>query len=169
MAEYVPHLRRLVGSKELLQVASVTVALRDAEGRVLVGRHLEGDVWLLPGGAVEPSETPSDAAVREMWEETGLFVRLTGLVGVFAGPDFIVRYRNGDRTSYVMTVFEAALGTGDPRPDRSEIVELRFVSEADAKALRTAPWMSQVLESLFRGRHGGGFLPPQWTPPQGGD
>jgi 8-oxo-dGTP pyrophosphatase MutT (NUDIX family) len=32
---------------------------------------------------IEPFELPADAAVRETWEETGLFVELTGLIGVF--------------------------------------------------------------------------------------
>ena len=106
MPEYVRRLREIVGSSELLQVPSVSIALRDAAGRVLLVRHSEGGVWLLPGGAIEPTEVPSDAAVREMFEETGLRVRLTRLVGVFAGPEFVIHYRNGDRTSYVMAVFE---------------------------------------------------------------
>jgi ADP-ribose pyrophosphatase YjhB (NUDIX family) len=32
----------------------------------------DGTPWNLPGGAVEPGEQPSHAAVRELWEETGL-------------------------------------------------------------------------------------------------
>ena len=80
LAEYVQRLRTLVGGEELLQIPSVSIALRDPEGRVLLARQAEGDVWLLPGGAIEPAETPADAAVREMFEETGLLVRLTSLV-----------------------------------------------------------------------------------------
>jgi 8-oxo-dGTP pyrophosphatase MutT (NUDIX family) len=91
--DYVRRLRVLVGGEELLQLPSVSIALRDADGRILLARHAEGNVWLLPGGGIEPGETPADAAVREMFEETGLIVRLTRLVGVFGGPEFIVRYR----------------------------------------------------------------------------
>ena len=86
VTEHVRRLREIVGGEELLQVPSVSVALRDAGGRVLLARHSEGGTWLLPGGAIEPGETPADAALREMWEETGLVVLLTRIVGVFGGP-----------------------------------------------------------------------------------
>ena len=49
--------------------------------------HLHPDVfgtdeWTLPGGGLEPHETPEQAAVRELHEETGLTVELTGLLAV---------------------------------------------------------------------------------------
>ena len=44
---------------------------------------------------VLPLETPADAAVREAWEETGLHVALSGIVGVYGGPEFLVEYRPG--------------------------------------------------------------------------
>ena len=43
--------------------------------------------WTLPAGFMEYGETPERCAVREMEEETGLLVRLTGLFGVYAGMD----------------------------------------------------------------------------------
>jgi 8-oxo-dGTP pyrophosphatase MutT (NUDIX family) len=149
MPEYVRRLRELVGGDELLQIPSVSVALRDEAGRVLLARHVEGDAWLLPGGAIEPAETPADAAVREMFEETSLVVQLTRLVGVFGGPEFIVQYRNGHRTSYVMSVFEAASAKATPRPDGRELLELRYVDKAAAAELRLASWVEEVLSAVF--------------------
>ena len=167
MAEYVHHLREIVGGGELLQIPSVSVALRDGDGRVLLARHVEGNVWLLPGGAVEPGEAPADAAVREMWEETGLLVRLTGLIGVFGGPEFIVQYRNGHRTSYVTSTFEAALDGGSVRPDSSEVLEVRFVSEAEAQRLPGPSWMAELLPAIFRSTHRSqAFRRPTWKPPE---
>lgn len=56
------------------------------EGGLLLAhlaKHLFGkDEWTLPGGGLEPFETPEQAAVREMHEETGLNVALTGLLAV---------------------------------------------------------------------------------------
>ena len=142
---------------------SVTVAIRDSDGRVLLARHVEGNRWVLPGGSVEPGETPANAAVREAWEETGLVVRLTRLVGVFGGPHYIVNYRNGDRTSYISSVFEATIAGGHVRAEESEIRELRFVSEAEALALEVAPWIPEVLSAVFA-ETSGNFRPPDWTP-----
>jgi ADP-ribose pyrophosphatase YjhB (NUDIX family) len=163
VAEYVPRLRELVGGNELLQVPSVSIALRDAQGRVLVVRHSEGDVWLLPGGAIEPTEVPADAAVREMFEETGLLVRLTRLVGVFGGPEFVIHYRNGH--SYVMAVFEAEHVGGAQHPDGAEVVEVRFVTESEATTLPKARWVPEVLEAVFRAGTAPGFRPQGWNPP----
>jgi len=165
MADYVVRLRGLVGGDELLQIPSVSVALRDAERRVLLARHVEGGVWVLPGGAIEPAETPADAAVREMYEETGLLVRLTSLVGVFGGPELIVRYRNGHRTSYVMSVFEAEISSGTAQPDATELLEVRFVSETEAGDLQgKAAWLDEILAAVFHPAPSRAFRTPAWRP-----
>lgn len=51
---------------------------------ILVARHAcpDREYWVLPGGAIEPGETPEEAAVRETLEETGLTVRLQRLLFV---------------------------------------------------------------------------------------
>jgi len=46
------------------------------DGRVLLVRHRKLDRWLQPGGHVEPRETPDEAAVREVREETGVRMRI---------------------------------------------------------------------------------------------
>ena len=135
MPEFIRRIRQYVPSHELLQIPSVTIVLRDGAGRVLLGLHAERGQWLLVGGTIEPGETPADAAIREMWEETGVVVKLTKLVGVFGGVDYIVRYQNGDITSYVTTVFEAAVEDDSivPKADEAELLEVRFVSENEAR------------------------------------
>lgn len=46
------------------------------DGRVLLVRHGKLDRWLQPGGHVEPRETPDEAAIREVREETGVTMRI---------------------------------------------------------------------------------------------
>ena len=54
----------------------------DTGGRVLLCHRRDMDVWNLPGGAVDGGELPTEAAVRETKEETGLDVAVQSLVGV---------------------------------------------------------------------------------------
>lgn len=48
------------------------------EGKVLLHRHRKLNRWLPPGGHIEPNEIPDLAAVREVFEETGVVVTLVG-------------------------------------------------------------------------------------------
>src|SRR5437867_4440126 len=97
MSSHVRRLRAAVGS-ELLVLPSVTGIVFDDRGRILLVRQAESGVWSAPGGAVDPDETPSDAVVREVWEETGLYTAPMRILGVYGGPPCLVTYANGDRT-----------------------------------------------------------------------
>lgn len=55
----------------------------DEQGRALLVRRADDGCWGLPGGWLEPNETPAEAARRETLEETGLVVRISRLVDVF--------------------------------------------------------------------------------------
>ncbi|MGH9081063.1 MAG: NUDIX domain-containing protein [Acidimicrobiales bacterium] len=119
IAPYIRRLRQLVGH-DLLVLPSVAVLPRDGEGRVLLVRIIDTDQWAAIGGAVEPDESPQDAAVREAEEEAGVSLRLGSVLAVLGGPDYRLTYPNGDQTSYVSTVFDARVTGGTPRPDGDE-------------------------------------------------
>lgn len=54
--------------------------MRQGERLLVVHEAKHGQQWWLPAGAVEPGETFEEAALRETFEETGLRVRLDGIV-----------------------------------------------------------------------------------------
>ncbi|WP_310397936.1 NUDIX domain-containing protein [Hymenobacter sp.] len=148
MSPYLRRLREKIGH-DLLLLPSVTVLLFDADRRVLLARHSDANVWVAPGGMVEPDETPQAAARREAREEIGCEVALQGILGVYGGPEFLVRYRNGDKVSCVMTVFEAAITDGTPQPDHAEILELRYFTYAETRSLACARWLPVVLADVY--------------------
>lgn len=164
MSEYMSQLRSKVGSR-LLEVPAVSIIARNRQGHVVLVRHSEIGSWVTPGGAIEPVETPADAAVREMWEETGLDVRLTRLAGVYGGPDFVVQYQNGDEISYAVTVFEAEILAGEARPDGDEILEVRFFPKSELEGLDMPKWMAELLPDVLDADEHASFRPPTWRPP----
>ncbi|MFA7717564.1 MAG: NUDIX hydrolase [Candidatus Absconditabacterales bacterium] len=50
---------------------------------VLLCHRRDYDVWNLPGGGVEIGETPRDAVIREVKEETTLHVKIKELLGIY--------------------------------------------------------------------------------------
>ena len=75
----------------------VAAALLDAEGRVLVQRRPAGKMmaglWELPGGKIEPGETPESALVRELGEELGITIDAARLIpAVFASEPLAGRH-----------------------------------------------------------------------------
>jgi ADP-ribose pyrophosphatase YjhB (NUDIX family) len=166
ISDHLRALRARVGH-DLLLVPSVTGLVFDEADRLLLVRHANGGVWVAPGGAVEPDESPSDALVREVWEETGLFVEPTSLCGVFGGPEFRVLYANGDQVSYVMAVYRCRAIGGALRADGEEALEVRWVAREALAELPLARWAGTVLPALWA-RPGRAWLPPaRWRPPTG--
>ncbi len=133
---------RAVRSKighDLLATTAVSISVFDNQGRILLGRDAETGLWTLPGGAIDPNEHPADAATRECFEETGLVVRPIRLLGVFGGPEFLIRYPNGDLTYYTVIAFEAVIEGGALAPDGEEIASLRFVDRGEWDQLPVSP------------------------------
>jgi ADP-ribose pyrophosphatase YjhB (NUDIX family) len=91
-------------------------------------RHADSGDWGTIGGFVEPDESPQDAAVREAREEASVEVELVRLLAALGGPEFRVRYPNGDEAGYVAAVFEAQVISGEPAPDGLETTEVAWVS-----------------------------------------
>jgi 8-oxo-dGTP diphosphatase len=101
ISEYVANLRKHVG-KDLLMLPSACAVVVDDGGRVLLGRRADTGQWSLPAGAIDPGEQPADAAVREVYEETGVRIAVERLAGVALRE---VTYPHGDVCQYLIVWF----------------------------------------------------------------
>jgi 8-oxo-dGTP diphosphatase len=119
-------------------------AILDDHGRLLlVKENYDRRRWSLPGGAVEPDETPLEAVMREAREETGLAVRVEHVVGVY-------RLENG----FTATLFGCSIASGEPvRPESGEIAEVGWFSP-DAIPEPTSNLLHHALPDIVAGRRG---------------
>ncbi len=83
------------------------------EGKFLLTKRSDNGQWCLPGGAVESGESLAEACEREVFEETGLSVRVKRLVGVYSHPDQLVVYPDGHKAFIVAIHFEAEVLDGE--------------------------------------------------------
>ena len=137
ISEYLRDLRALVGSR-LLLLPGVAAIVRDPDNRVLFMRRSDNGEWGLPAGAIDPGETPAEAVVREVREETGLEVKPSRIAGVFGGKGFRVRYENGDEAEYTVIVFDCEIVGGQLAAADGEALELRYFAPDDAPKLQVA-------------------------------
>ncbi|MDB5440323.1 MAG: hydrolase [Caulobacteraceae bacterium] len=122
---------------DLLLVPGVAAIVHDREGRVLIQARPEGD-FSLPAGAIEPGESPAQAIVREVREETGLTVRPTALLGVFGGEAYRQHYPNGDEVEHLVCLFRCEIIAGELRALDGESAALGFYPVTSLPPLATA-------------------------------
>ena len=106
--------------RPLLVGVRALVARRAPGGdEVLLVRHRSGRrPWAIPGGGVRRYERLEEAARREAWEETGMSVRIEGLLGLYDNFE-------GGMSNYIAVFYCAPLE--ELRPRRSfEIAEARY-------------------------------------------
>ncbi|HEY6959593.1 MAG TPA: NUDIX hydrolase [Candidatus Limnocylindria bacterium] len=117
------------------------ICIRD--GAILLVQHRERDgtpFWLIPGGGIKDGETVEQAALREIWEEAGVHVRLVGEVArpaelIGAGPE---------------QAFVLAEALDEPRGPQPAV---------DGDAVYAVAW-HEITESAPIG----GLTPAFWTP-----
>lgn len=99
-----------------------SAAIFDDQRRILLTKRTDNGQWCLPGGGVDPGESVAEACEREVWEETGLSVRVKRLVGVYSHPDQLTVYPDGNKFHIIVLHFEAeiiggGLGLSDETSD----------------------------------------------------
>jgi 8-oxo-dGTP pyrophosphatase MutT (NUDIX family) len=105
----------------------VGVIVLDSRGWILLEKRSDCGIWGLPGGRIEPGESVKAAAVREVYEETGLTVEITKLLGVYSEPEsrIVTFLDNGDVVHLVDVLLEAKILSG-ALTISSESEELQF-------------------------------------------
>jgi 8-oxo-dGTP diphosphatase len=125
-------------STDRTRVAAYAVT-RDGEDRILLC-HIApsvgvGDIWTLPGGALEYGEPPEAAVLRELTEESGYTGELDGLVGVL--DRLFHDEAGGGRLHAIRILYRVRIVGGELRdePDGSTDT-CRWFAPSEARRLR---------------------------------
>jgi 8-oxo-dGTP pyrophosphatase MutT (NUDIX family) len=161
--EFIKSLRAKIGT-DLLQIPTAMVMAYDHQGRLLLVKDMVSGLWGPPSGIIDPHELPADAAVREVWEEAGVFVELTQILGVFAGVHFSGVYSNGDQLSVVATVFGAKVISGTPRADQEETSDARFFHANEFEQLSSYSHFDVIRRAIGSSPSQAYFKPATWRP-----
>jgi ADP-ribose pyrophosphatase YjhB (NUDIX family) len=128
-------------------LTAADAAIFDESGRMLLVQRTDCGDWCMPGGAAEVGESPSAAAVREAYEETGLRVRATRVLGVY--DNRTAGHGRGARHIYHL-VFECEVTGGELRRVTNETTDARWVTEPEAVALPLFRSHAQKVPVAFR-------------------
>lgn len=148
MTDYISWLRALIGPRKTL-LAYATAVVRDDQGRVLFQQRADFKEawWGLPGGLLELTESFTACAQRETLEETGYQVEPIRMIGLYAAPEFDVRYPNGDEVQQFTLALECRIVGGRPQIAEAEITRQGFFDLEDAPD-HLPPWYAAMLRDL---------------------
>lgn len=127
------------------------VIVRKGDRFLLVHERKHGQLWYFPAGRVEPGESFFDAAVRETLEETGVHVRLDGVLRVEHTPS-----HGGMRVRVFFTGSPV-----DDRPPRTEPDEESLgAAWVGLDELHRYPLRGEEVREVFRYVAEGGVVSP---------
>ena len=143
MSPYVRRIRKAIGHDVLLSPSAAAI-IHNERGEVLLMRRRDDGKWDPPGGHVDPNEAPALTAEREAFEEVGLRVRATRIVGVLGGLEFQHRYPNGDITQPLIVCFACTVVGGELFANDGEASALQYFAK-DALPPMSTPYPLCVL------------------------
>lgn len=132
-------------------VPSTTCFVVDDRGRIALVHRKDNGLWALPGGGMELGESIEDCARREVKEETGLTVEITGLVGIYTNPHHVMKYDGGEVRQQFSVCYTTRL-VGGELADDSESTGIEWVEADKLSTLEMHPSMKLRIDHYLENR-----------------
>lgn len=126
-------------------------AIITCNGKLLLEKRRDCDLWGLVGGGVKKQETSLDAITREIYEELGLLVSKDQFkkLGVYGEPGRIAAYRDGSIWRMVVVVYSLELVEEPEIIISAESRDMRFFTKEELKEIDIVVTHSDIVEEWF--------------------
>lgn len=121
-------------SKPITPLCGCDVFILNEKQELLLIRRTDNNLWALPGGCQELTETPAQCAIRECYEETGFTVAINSLIGIWSSLSYPYLTYPCKENVFTHIVFRATIVSGAPMPS-SETSEVAWFSKETLPAL----------------------------------
>ena len=136
-------------ANRLVPAASAVVV--NDEGKILLQRRSDNDLWALPGGTMEIGESIGETVIREVKEETGFDVQLESLVGVYSNPKHIIAFSDGEVRQQFSICFACRI-VGGRLQGSDESSEVNFFFPQEIEQLHMHPSIYQRIKDYLEHR-----------------
>ena len=135
------------------QITIVVALIKDEQGRLLLAKRHEPEKpeihgrWEFVGGGIEFGETPEQAIKREVMEEAGVQVEVTGLFPKIISD--IQEFKDGSKLQVIIITYECKILSGTLAAGlNEEIAELKYFSVGEIKNLESFRNIRELAEIL---------------------
>ena len=120
-------------------------------GKLLLEKRRDCDLWGLVGGGVKKKESSLEAITREIYEELGLRIPQSKFrkLGVYGEPGRIAAYRDGSIWRMVIVVYALELDDEPQMKISDESKDLRFFSKSELRDIKIVVTHSDIVEDWF--------------------
>jgi mutator protein MutT len=152
MANYIQWIREQVGHEPIILNFAAAI-IQNEQGEILLQKRGDSKGWGLPGGAIELGESAEDAMRREVFEETGLRVKVEDFLGVYTR--YFSEYPNGDQAQSIAFFFICSIDSGTLHIDHNdgETLDLQFFPPESAPRLYNQQ-SQEALNDFIQGKRG---------------
>jgi ADP-ribose pyrophosphatase YjhB (NUDIX family) len=133
-------------------VPSANVIVVNDDGAILLIRRTDNGNLALPGGGMDLGESITDTAVREVKEETGLDIEITGLVGIYTNSRHLIEYTSDGEGRQEFSIVFTAKPVGGTPSISSESSEVMWSDPAKVEHMQMHPSMRQRINHYREAR-----------------
>lgn len=133
---------------------AAAAAIVNEKEEILLVKRRDNEKWAMPGGTMEEGEDLAACVKREVREETGFEIEVTGFIGTYTDPGTVIAYSDGEVRREFLILYEARITGGQVQLD-AESSDYVWVSLFDAATLPMTVSQKQRVEDVksFR-QHG---------------